>query len=465
VTDVIVLLPGITGSVLQKDGKDVWAPSGGAFANAIRSLGASVNHLELNGDDPQADDLGDGITAPRVVPDTHLIPGLWKIDGYGRISSTIKEQFDVTPGVNFFEFPYDWRRDNRAHARRLARESHSWLKAWRDRSGNDDAQLILIGHSMGGLISRYFLELHDGWRDTRLLITFGTPYRGSLNALGFLANGMRRRLGPITLLNLTRLLQSFTSVYQLLPIYPCVDRGDGGELGRVTEVGSIPGVDAEKVAEAMRFHNAIRDAVESHRANPAYRDHGYRVKPIAGIFQPTSQSARLLEDGIDLLPSYRGQDQSGDGTVPSVSATPIELSNQDVEVYVREKHASLQNADFSLDQMMGLLRRQQIDQAQVFASGTGISLALEDAYLLGEPVAIRAMPEVEWETLTASVQEVGSEHATTTTLRAGADGWHHGEISPLPEGTYRLTVSGKGDSNPVTDVFVVLEEGTDTDPG
>ena len=30
VGDVIVLLPGIMGSVLQKDGKDVWALSGGA---------------------------------------------------------------------------------------------------------------------------------------------------------------------------------------------------------------------------------------------------------------------------------------------------------------------------------------------------------------------------------------------------------------------------------------------------
>ena len=36
--DVIVLLPGIMGSVLQKDGKDAWALSGGALIAALRSL-------------------------------------------------------------------------------------------------------------------------------------------------------------------------------------------------------------------------------------------------------------------------------------------------------------------------------------------------------------------------------------------------------------------------------------------
>jgi pimeloyl-ACP methyl ester carboxylesterase len=39
-------------------------------------------------------------------------------------------------------------------------------------------KLILVGHSMGGLVARYFLECLEGWRDTRRLVTFGTPYRG-----------------------------------------------------------------------------------------------------------------------------------------------------------------------------------------------------------------------------------------------------------------------------------------------
>jgi hypothetical protein len=33
---------------------------------------------------------------------------------------------------------------------------------------------------MGGLVARHYLEVFDGWRDTRMLVTFGTPYRGSV---------------------------------------------------------------------------------------------------------------------------------------------------------------------------------------------------------------------------------------------------------------------------------------------
>ena len=47
VGDVIVLLPGIMGSVLQKDGKDVWALSGGAAVRALTSLGSSIKDLKL----------------------------------------------------------------------------------------------------------------------------------------------------------------------------------------------------------------------------------------------------------------------------------------------------------------------------------------------------------------------------------------------------------------------------------
>ena len=43
--DVVVLLPGILGSVLQRDGKDVWAPTPGAVGRALWTLGRSVRSL------------------------------------------------------------------------------------------------------------------------------------------------------------------------------------------------------------------------------------------------------------------------------------------------------------------------------------------------------------------------------------------------------------------------------------
>ena len=49
--DVVILLPGILGSVLTRDGEDVWAPTPGAVGRALWSLGRSIRSLELE-DDP-----------------------------------------------------------------------------------------------------------------------------------------------------------------------------------------------------------------------------------------------------------------------------------------------------------------------------------------------------------------------------------------------------------------------------
>ena len=189
------------------------------------------------------------------------------------------------PGENYFEFPYDWRRDNRVAARKLARASAKWLASWRSRSGNKDAKLMLVAHSMGGLVARYFVECMEGWRDTRRLVTFGTPYRGSLNSLDALANGLR--FGPVSVSGFTELARSFTSSYQLLPRYECYDPGTG-KLVRIGETKGIPNVDAEKAAKALAFHREFDACVAKHSTDPAYQ-RGFRLHPIVGSYQPTFQ--------------------------------------------------------------------------------------------------------------------------------------------------------------------------------
>ncbi|HEX6922167.1 MAG TPA: hypothetical protein VF314_18255, partial [Actinomycetes bacterium] len=146
--DVVVLLPGITGSVLRRDGRDVWAVSPGAALQAVLSLGRSIQDLEL-----ASDDADDGVTAPRLVSDVHLVPGLWKIDGYTKVRARLVADLGLVEGENYFDFPYDWRRDNRRAAQRLAEQAPRWLHDWRARSGNRDARLVLVGHSMGGLVA------------------------------------------------------------------------------------------------------------------------------------------------------------------------------------------------------------------------------------------------------------------------------------------------------------------------
>ena len=113
--DLVILLPGITGSVLtNKAGKDVWAPSVGAAWRALTSLGGSIKGLELAGDD-----VDDGVTATRLVPDVSIVPGLIKLDGYTRIAESLCARLGLEDGKNFRAFPYDWRRDNARVAQQL----------------------------------------------------------------------------------------------------------------------------------------------------------------------------------------------------------------------------------------------------------------------------------------------------------------------------------------------------------
>ena len=208
IKDVVVLLPGLLGSVLKRDGKEIWGLSGSAIFRALFSGTGSVKSLTLKSDSG-GELADDGVEATAMLPDTHLIPGLWKVDGYTRVAETLVSQLGLIPGANFFEFPYDWRRDIRFTAKRLAQQAPRWLHAWRNsHGGHPDARLVLVGHSMGGVVSRYFLECLGGWKDTRALITFGTPHRGSFMALQALALGFRKELGPVNLFDLTEMVRS-----------------------------------------------------------------------------------------------------------------------------------------------------------------------------------------------------------------------------------------------------------------
>jgi pimeloyl-ACP methyl ester carboxylesterase len=456
--DVIVLLPGILGSVLKRDGRDVWALSGGAIGRSLLTLGKSINDLVLKDRSTDPNIAADGVTADRLLDDVHLLPGLWKIDGYTKVANSIKAEFDVQEGVNFFRFPYDWRRSNAISAQQLAAKAQRWLADWRQRPGKQDAKLILIGHSMGGLVSRYFLEVLDGWKETRALITFGTPYRGSLNALGTLSNGLRVGFGPLGL-DLSPFARSLVGLYELLPIYRCYDPGNG-DLGRVYEVPGIPNLDIDRAKEANAFHRKIESSVDTHLKDNTYLTRRYAIHAVVGRKQATNQSARLDGGKVTLLQTFSGRDMEGDGTVPLVSATPIEMPDGFPRIFADGQHASLQNLDPVLVNVGGILSGLDIHAATFSATvgrgGIPLRLGLQDAYPATQPIRMTIEPGQDFVDLEASLVDVDTGN-TVQNLPVGAPGEQVRNVAfnGLPPGTYRVRVEG-GSVTPVTDVFVVF---------
>ncbi len=473
--DIVIILPGVTGSVLQKDGKDIWAVSGQPAWQALRTMGDSLQQLKIEQDDPEAEDLGDGIIATRLVSDAHLVPGLVKIDGYTSLTRLITDNFEVIPGnirenkpANLFEFPYDWRRDNRANARLLKRSLDERLKQWRDYTGLKDAKVILLAHSMGGLVSRYYLEVLEGWRDCKVLFTFGTPYRGSISAVDFVANGYKKLF-----LDLTEVLRSLPSVYQLMPIYKAIKIGQ--DYQRVAEADNLPNIVKAKAENALAFHREIEAAVTANQTNADYLK-SYKIIPIVGTQQPTMQSVSL-ENGQLLMNSTlpSGIDSelgSGDGTVPYLSAIPIELSQEYRETYIAERHGSLQNNPRVLQELRDRLKATQTQSLKdirapeispTAAERAAISLGLDDLYLADEPVRLSARlihADQLFGGLKAEITSVtGEGQSLNLEFHQNDQDWEL-LLDNLPAGLYRVRVHTESSSSeapsPVQDLFEVV---------
>jgi pimeloyl-ACP methyl ester carboxylesterase len=464
IRDLVVVLPGITGSILEKDGRDLWAFSGSALWNTLMTVGSSLESLEL--DDPEADD---GVRATGLIDGIHLIPGLVKIDGYRGLTRMIQREFEVVPGslesdrpANYFEFPYDWRRDNRGHARDLDLLVKERLAIWRDATNNPDAKTILLAHSMGGLISRYYCEVLGGWELCRALITFGTPHRGSPNALNFLANGYKKLF-----VDLTTSLRSFPSAYQLLPIYPLVE--DDGGIRRVAEM-QITGIDGDLAQEALLFHREIEAAVTTNSTDPSYAR--FTTLPFVGTRQPTLQSAtwkdgklvskRIVPKGVDPLLA------DGDGTVPCLSAIPIELSEEYRDTFVPERHSGLHNH-------RGVLQHIRERLVQMQAKGLGairgptpsdagerpaLSVDLEDVYEPDESVVITAtVVNGHTDQVLAKVTPLAERgHPIERLFEEDEQGFRL-DLTGVEPGGYRMEVTAKeqgpGSPSPIHDVFVI----------
>ena len=405
--DIVVVIPGIMGSELRKDGNVLWPPTNLKKLQALLHLSNALAELSLT-----SEEQSDGIQPVRLVTQDLVIPGLLTDRSYTPLKERVSSYFDVIcrelgdprPG-NYFEFPYDWRRDNRLAASALKTLITFRLQQWREYKGDPGAKVILLCHSMGGLVARYCLEALNGWQECRLLVTFGTPHRGSLKVLSALSTGLHK-WG----INVTAFIRSFDSMYQLLPVYAAIE--DGSLFKRITEVGPIQGVDENKARRGLEFHNEINTAVEGHLNEPNYLRDRYEVIFITGLGGHTYQSARiLLSDSsaserkvsfeYTLPPHVHPLLLGGDNTVPALSATPVEYSGKARNVDFVETHAFLHSNKQVLDYLMGRIKRTQaIGHEQVrdpgdfgmLAQSDMVVLDMDDAYFEGEAIEAIVRP-------------------------------------------------------------------------
>lgn len=248
----VIVIPGIMGSKLidTETQAIVWGAFSGQYANPQTTKGVRLLSLPMRRGAVLAD-LQDGVVPDGALDRVNIsLLGLpISLRAYRDILLTLgvggyrDELFGESGSVDYgddhytcFQFDYDWRRDNVENARRLhdfVLQKRAYVAAEiENRYGvaNAEVKFDIVAHSMGGLVTRYFLRygetgLPDGdqapqptWAGAKYVdkvILVGTPNAGSINALQFLIEG--RRFAPFIPRYPAAALGTMPSIYQLLP--------------------------------------------------------------------------------------------------------------------------------------------------------------------------------------------------------------------------------------------------------
>ncbi len=186
---VVFVLPGIMGSELQADGKDVWM----SYWSLLRG------HIDKI-----------AIDAPKVT-----VTGL--VSSYYRaLCDYLADSHEVIP------FGYDWRHSIKDAASQLADEVKKVVERTHE-------PIRFIAHSMGGMVVRRFIHDHpELWttlceRKGARFIMLGTPNRGSYDMVESLS-GMAKTVKQLALLDLdhtaseiVEIVAAYQGALELLP--------------------------------------------------------------------------------------------------------------------------------------------------------------------------------------------------------------------------------------------------------
>ncbi len=221
----VVFIHGVLGSKLreEKGGGDLW------LGGLDRILLSEYEELAYKIDPDTLEPTKSSIHAYTIADDAvgkdfygKIVRTLGDAGGYQRaeIGKTVNPR-----QKNFYVFFYDWRQDNVKTAGQLA----DFIDQIREDYKQPDMKVDIVAHSMGGLITRYYIRygrqdvVNDndfdkkinmyGGERVRRVVLLGTPNLGSTKTLNRFINGVKIGLKRIG----TETLATMPSLYQLFP--------------------------------------------------------------------------------------------------------------------------------------------------------------------------------------------------------------------------------------------------------
>ena len=316
----------------------------GIMGTQLGALPAGGNPADLIWLDPQ-DVMEGGLYRLRLPQASGLVPLGALPFSYLALQLRLRAS-----GFTVHMHDYDWRLN-------LADLSATFLARLR---ADPADSLLIVAHSMGGLIARSALGAADQAR-VRRLITLGTPHRGSYGAVQALRGTypVVRRLAALDRVHDAEALSSdvfntFPSIHQMVPGHGGPPHGDLFDLGSWPTTGPRPS--PQLLQEGRAFMAAMPGPDE-------------RCIAIAGTQQRTVTGVTLAGDEFHYQIS-----NAGDGTVPLQSAQLPGTGNY----YVRCEHSALPRSATVARAVLDLLRH-----------GRTSRLAAQPGRLRGRTVTVR----------------------------------------------------------------------------
>lgn len=358
--DAIVIVPGIMGTALKErdSGRLLWGLAKARwYVDAWVKGTGGLDRLALS---PQElEQIGTGTYDPdtaRIQPGGLLrFPSMAPVlRGFEPYTDLVREMKRLAvDDVAVLEFGYDWRLPTQLNSVLLRRAITEHLQNWRRHPAQIEARrrdpygreagIVVIAHSMGGLVVQGLGSTEGGFDDVRTVATLGTPFWGAPKAMRVLAEGRGAPL-PLPHGRLRDLARTLPGVYDLLPQYACVT-----EPGVVRKLASADvaavGADADLAQAAQQRYAAGRNQIPYHHA-------------LVGTHQTTSQSLRIVDGELREEHGYFVCDASGearrdgdggfvsrstkgDETVPFISATPY---GHEATTFTAQTHGGLPKA-------------------------------------------------------------------------------------------------------------------------
>jgi hypothetical protein len=306
---------------------------------------------------PDPMDIVAGRMAELALPDARPIITLGAIS-YSYLPLLLRLR---AAGLNVRIFAYDWRYGLMQSGAALAQALQT----------STARELILLGHSMGGLVARAALGLAPQLRVSRV-ITIGTPHAGSLAPLQALRGVYPsvRRLAALDNLHSAEYLASnvfgtFQSLYDMLP-------------AAMLQPAAWPSTGPQP-------RTAMLEMAATTQAKLAAADE--RFISVAGSGERTACAAEARSDGFHYRISSHG-----DGTVSESSATLPGARN----FYCNAEHTALVRHD----QVAGELQHLLVGEvAKCALAHNPPTLAAADVWVSDAQLGSNYLQKVDWRTL------------------------------------------------------------------